>query len=322
MKKLHGMLLATLTLLPLFPRPSLAAETRELRVALQPTPNYGPIFVVKAKGWLEESLKPLGATVKWSTFAAGPPINEAFAAGQQDIGFMGDTPALIARAAGQDTRVIALSATGPKALAVVVPTDSPIASAKDLKGKKVAVVKGSYAHHLLVLVLQTAGLGVSDIELINLPHADIATALANGEIDAGCVWEPLVTRLTDGGPARVLADGTGIKAGDLFIIAANAFASRNPDLTAELLRAYQRGREFIRDHPDEAAAIIAKDVNLPPDQLVKVLAKLDFDPAIKPRNIEELKKVEEFLRTFGLTKNPVDIGAFVDTRYLKQAGIE
>ncbi len=303
-------------------QPALAAEAKTIRVALQPTPMYAPIFVVKAKGWLEEAVKPLGATVQWSSFPAGPPINEAMAAGQQDIGFMGDTPALIARAAGQDTRVIALTATGPKSLAVMVRQDSPLTSPRDLKGKKVAVVKGSYAHHLLVLVLASAGLTTSDIDLINLPHADIATALASGDIEAGCFWEPLVTRLTENGTARVLADGTGIKQGDLFIIAVNAFASRNPDLTAAFLRAFERGREFIRDHPDEAAACITKDIGLPPDQVARLLAKLDFNPALTPQTTEELKKTEAFLRASGITKNPVDIAAFLDPRYLQAAGIE
>jgi len=321
MKTLRPLLLALFWTLALLPRPALAGEAKEIRVALQPIPLYAPIFVAKQQGWLEEALKPAGVSVTWSSFAAGPPMNESFAAGQQDIGFMGDTPALIARAAGQDTRIIALTATGPKGLAVLVPTGSPIASPKDLRGKKVAVVKGSYAHHLLVLVLQSAGLTVGDIEFINLPHADIATALINKEIDAGAFWEPLVTRLTDNGTARVLADGTGIKQGDLFIIARNDFASRNPEVVETFLRVFKRGQEFIRDHPDEAAERIAKDVNLPPQQLVKVFAKLDYDPAVKPKTAQELQKVEEFLRASGIIKNPVDVRAFVDTRYLEAAGI-
>ena len=322
MKAPTAFLLALGLLTGLLPRPVLAAEAKEVRIALQPTPNYGPAFVVKAKGWLEESLKPLGVTVSWSSFPSGPPMNEALAAGNQDIGFMGDTPAIIARSAGQDTRIVGLSATGPKALAVIVPQHSPITSPGELKGKKVAVVKGSYAHHLLVLVLKSAGLTVSDIELINLPHADIPVALDNGEIDAGCVWEPLVTRLTDGGPDRVLADGTGRKLGILVIVARNGFAEKNPDVIAAFLQTLKRGQQFIREHPEEAAGLISKEVNLPPVQLVKVLANLDFDPSIKPQTIEELTNVEAFLRTSGIIKNPVEIGSFVDTRYLKQAGIE
>ncbi|CAG0934273.1 partial Putative aliphatic sulfonates-binding protein, partial [Rhodocyclaceae bacterium] len=131
------------------------AGASEIRIATQPIPHYAPIFVAKQKKWVEEELAKVGAkpALKWTSFAAGPPINESFASGQQDIGFLGDTPAIIGKAAGINTRIIGLTSTGPRSLAVIVPSASKIRSPKELKGKKVAVVKGSYAHHLLVLVL-------------------------------------------------------------------------------------------------------------------------------------------------------------------------
>lgn len=183
---------------------------RGLRIATQPVPAIAPIFVAKKKGWLEEELKAAGVTVKWTSFDAGPPMNESFAAGQQDIGFLGDSAAIIPKSAGHDTRIIGLVAAAPQGLAVV-PKNSPITSAKELKGKKVAVVKGSFAHHLLVL--KNNGLAVDDIQFINMTQADIATALAKGDIDAGAIWEPLITRLEDQEVAKVLVDGTGIKKG-------------------------------------------------------------------------------------------------------------
>ena len=92
----------------------------EIRIATQPIPHYAPIFVAKKKGWLDEELAKAGAPeTKWASFAAGPPINESFAAGQQDIGFLGDTPALIGRAAGIDTRIIGITSVGPKTLAAL-----------------------------------------------------------------------------------------------------------------------------------------------------------------------------------------------------------
>jgi len=295
---------------------------KEIRVALQAGPHYGPIFVVKQKGWMEEELKKNGVAVKWASFAAGPPMNEALAAGEEDLGFMGDTPAIIARAAGQDTRIIALTSSAPKALALLVAKNSTILSPKDLKGKKVAVVKGSYAHHLLVLVLQNNGLTVDDVQVVNLSHADIATALVKGEIDAGALWEPLITKLEDEGSAKVLVDGTGIKQGVLVIVARNEFASKNSELVATFLKSYQRGLEFIQANPKEAAGLVAKEVNLTPEQLLKVMAKFDYSPAIRLDAIKELKKSEEFMRDAGIIKTPVDIDAFVDLRYLQSAGIQ
>lgn len=292
-----------------------------VRVALQPFPLYGPIFVAKQKGWLEEELRSKGVGVQWTFFQAGPPENESFAAGEQDIGVMGDSPAIIARSSGQETRVVGMSATGPRMLAVVVPAASTIASPAGLKGKRVAVVKGSYAHHLLALVLGGAHLGFGDVELVNLTHADIGTALAKGDIDAGAVWEPLLTKLELDGTIRVLQDGTGIKKGALVIIARNAFAARNPELVQAFLRVYRRGLDFIREHPEEAADLISREVNLPPERLRRVLAKADFDPALHPDDLEELKRSEAFMRGAGITKAAVDIDAFVDGSYALAAGV-
>lgn len=299
------------------------AQADEIRFATQPIPHYAPIFIAKHKKWLDEELAKVGSrpTLKWTSFAAGPPINESFAAGQQDIGFLGDTPAIIGKAAGINTKIIGLTSTGPKSLAVVVPVKSGIKTPRDLKGKKVAVVKGSYAHHLLVLVLQKGGLTTSDIEFINLSQADIATSIANGTIDAAAVWEPLVTKLETQGTVRVLADGTGIKKGALVIIATNDFVTKHRDQTRAILKAYQRGADFIKANPREAAQLIAKDVNLAPELLLKVLAKFDFNPALQADDIEDLKKVEVFMKNNTLIKSHVNIDTFADPALARESGI-
>lgn len=294
----------------------------EIRIATQPSPFSAAVLVAKHKGWLVEELAKTGtrSTVKWTSFAAGPPMNESFAAGQQDIGILGDTPAIIGKAAGIDTRIVGITASGPRSLAVIVPTKSNIRSPKDLKGKKVAVVKGSYAHHLLVLTLQKGGLTTNDIEFINLSQADIATAITNGNIDAAAVWEPLITRLESQGAVRVLADGSGTKKGVLVIVATSDFVTKNREQAKAFLRAYRRGANFIRENPKEAARLTAADFNLPSEQLVKVLAKLDFHPAIQADDVAELKKSEAFMRTAGLIKSAVNIDSFVDLNLTKEAG--
>lgn len=301
---------------------SAGITTNELRIATQPGPHYAPIFVAKKKGWLEAELKREKVSVKWTSFLAGPPMNEAFAAGQEDIGLLGDTPAIIARAAGQDIRVIGLASRASKALAVVVRKNAHINSAKGLKGKKVAVTKGSYAHHLLALVLQNNGLTMNDIQLINLPVADIGTALDAGEIDAGAIWEPFITKWEDSNTIRVLTDGTNIKKGVVVIITTNKFAVQNPALVTAFLKAYKRGCDFIKANPVQAANLITDEGKLTPKQLLKVFKKYDYYPGIGPDDIEELKKSEKFMRANEIIKTAVNITTFVDTCYLKVAGIK
>jgi sulfonate transport system substrate-binding protein len=316
MKIVYRVVLAILVTNLLVTAGVVLAADNELRIATQPSPFDAPIFVAKHKKWLDEELAKTGArpSVTWTSFAAGPPMNESFAAGQQDIGLLGDTPAIIAKSAGINTRIIGLTSSGPKSLAVIVPSKSNIRTAKDLKGKKVAVVKGSYAHHLLVLVLQKSGLTVNDIQFINLSQADIVTSIQNGNIDAAAVWEPVITKLESQGTARVLADGTGIKKGVLVIIASNDIVTKKREQAKAFLKAYQRGAQFIKSNPREAARLIAGDVNLSTDLLLKVLAKFDYQPAIQADDILELKKSEAFMYSAGIIRSHVPIDSFVDTR--------
>jgi sulfonate transport system substrate-binding protein len=298
-----------------------ARAGEEIRFATQPIPQYAPIFVAKQKHWLEEELNKVkpGIELKWASFPAGPPINESFAAGQQDFGFLGDTPALIGKAVGIDTRLAALSASSPTSLAVVVGAQSPIRSARELKGKRVAVTKGSYAQHLLALVLESGGLTFADVELVNLPNAEIAPAIVSGAIDAGAVWEPVISRGEAQNTIRVLADGSGIKKGILVIIVAQDFLKTRRAEAEAVLRAYARAAAFIKTNPREAAELLTEDTRLPADLLVKLLPKLDFNPAIGDEDLADLKKSEAYYRSIGLIKAPVDIDAWA-VRDLVPAG--
>lgn len=298
------------------------ASAGQIRVATQPIPAFAPLFVAQKKGWVNQELAKAGGAsdvVTFTSFPAGPPIIESFAAGQQDIGLLGDNPAIIGKAAGLNTRIIALTSSGPKGLAVVVPSRSAITSPRQLKGKRIGVVKGSYAHHLLLLVLRKGGLSVNDIELINLSQADIASAIANGNIDAAAIWDPLITRLRTQHVVRVLTDGTGLKKGILVIIASNDFLTRNRDKTKALLKAYQRGSEFIRANPEAAAKLISTDVNLAPDLLLPVLKKFDYNPVIHVDDLQEIRNSETFLIGNGLIKSPVNIDQFVDLQVSREA---
>jgi sulfonate transport system substrate-binding protein len=323
MKRIYWILSATLVTALATTGIALAADN-ELRIATQPIPHYAPIFVAKHKKWVDEELVKAGAkpSVTWTSFAAGPPMNESFAAGQQDIGLLGDTPAIIAKSAGINTRIVGLTSAGPKSLAVIVPARSGIRTAKDLKGKKVAVVKGSYAHHLLVLVLQKGGLTTSDIQFINLSQADIVTSIQKGDIDAAAVWEPVITKLESQGAVRVLADGNGIKKGVLVIVATNDLVTKKREQTRAFLKAYQRGAQFIKANPGEAARLISGDVNLSTDLLQKVFSKFDYNPAIQADDIVELKKSEAFMYGAGIIKSHVAIDSFVDARLARESGIK
>ncbi|MBV4419445.1 aliphatic sulfonate ABC transporter substrate-binding protein [Clostridium tyrobutyricum] len=298
-------------------------KVKEIRIATQPIPNYAPIFVAKQKKWIEQDMAKVGVKVKWTSFASGPPENESLASGSQDIGMMGDSPAFIGKSVGQDTSIIASSSIGPKALAVMVSKDSKITSPKQLKGKKVAVVKGSYAHHLLYLILKNNNMTTDDVQLINMDtNGDISSAIANKNIDAGVVWEPTITQMENKGTGKVLVDGTDVKLGICIYVIRNKFAEENPELVKIFLKDVQRGAEFEKQNLNETAKLISTEVNLPQDQLVKVLPKYNFNPYLTNSDVEELKKTQEFMKESNLITTSVDVDKFVNKDYLQQAGIK
>lgn len=297
-------------------------KSAKVRVAIQNSLGASGILVAKEKGFLVEELKPYGVEIEWTNFAAGPPMNESFAAGQQDIGFIGDVPLLVAKASGQETKAIANAGYNPNTSALVVAKDSSITDVAQLKGKKVAYVKGSFGHHLLGLLLEKAGLSFSDIQEINLPVTDIANTVQSGQADAGIIWDPNLIKSINAGQVKVLADGTNIKRNSCYYFATENYIKDNPKVIEAYIKAINKSYEFIKSNPDEAANLIADITKLSKEEVLDVFSKYTYEAAIDEVDINELKQVESFLRDQKLTTAKVDIDSFVDTQHLKNVGLQ
>jgi sulfonate transport system substrate-binding protein len=111
-----------------------------------------------------------------------------------------------------------------------VPKDSPIKNVADLKGKKVALNKGSNVHYLLVKLLEKAGLKYSDIQPVYLPPADARAAFERGAVDAWVIWDPFLAAAERQIGARLLADGRGVVANHQFYLAARPYADKRPEV--------------------------------------------------------------------------------------------
>src|ERR1700759_4306729 len=156
-------------------------QDKVVRIGYQ---KYGKLVLLKSRGTLEPRLKALGYDVKWTEFQFGPPLLEAINVGAIDFGNTGETPPVFAQAAGAPIRYVAYEPPAQKGEAIVVPKNSPLKSMAGLKGKKVAVAKGSNAHYLLVKALEKAGLKYEDITPVYLAPADALAAFDRGAIDA------------------------------------------------------------------------------------------------------------------------------------------
>ncbi|MBR1796520.1 MAG: aliphatic sulfonate ABC transporter substrate-binding protein [Clostridiales bacterium] len=295
-------------------------ENRVVRIAAQSYPLYSPLDLAYDLGYVDEELNNIGVTLEWTEFASGPLVNEAIAAGEGDLGFMADLPAIIARSSGQDIQVVSNISSGERSLAVLVPVDSDITDASQLAGKRIAYAFGSYAQHLLALVLDGAGLTFDDVESVNLGAADSPTALAQGDVDAIVIWEQFITKLTLDGTARVLVDGTGIKKSNMILYAVSDYASANPDVIEALIRAIDRGIQYISSNPDDAASRLATRYSVTPEEMNQILGNFEFYVSLSDADIQEITTVADYAYEAGIISNPVNADEFINTTYLTEAG--
>ncbi len=284
-----------------------APALKEIRVGIVPLPHYAHMWVAKQKGFIDEELQKVGFKLKWQPFGLGPMVSEAFAADHLDRGVMGDFPAFIGRSAGINYRVVSIASTAPKALALVVKKDSSIVNITDVKGKKVATTKGAYGQKLLTMLMEKNGMTMNDIQFIHMTMDDLSTALIRGDIDAGVMWDPLVTRMEEAGEIRVVADGTGVYEAYAVLMAGGEMLSKNPEAVDAVLRAYQRGNEYIKQNPDECIKLLMEEMKIPESQLVKIVNKFNYNGTITNQFVADMKDTEEFMRKNNLLKTPVDV---------------
>src|SRR3984885_6314372 len=256
--------------------PARAAD-RVVRIGYQ---KYGNFILSKGTGALDKTLAAQGVKVEWTEFPSGPPLLEALNAGAIDIGQTGEAPPIFAQGANAGFVYIAHEPPAPKGEAILVPKDSPIKSVADLKGKKVALNKGSNVHYLLIKVLQRAGIKYSEIEPVFLAPADARAAFERGSVDAGAIWDPFqaAAEVTIG--ARTLADGTGAVANNQFYLARKAFVDADPQVVDAVIDAVADVDRWAKDNSAAVAAQLSAGIGIPAPVLEIALKRQTY--GIKP----------------------------------------
>lgn len=229
-----------------------------LRVGVQ---KDGVRSILAASGALEG----IPYKIDWSVFTFGPPLVEAAGADKIDVAGVGDTPPIFGAAGGADFRVIATQRfANHKDDTLLVPKGSTITDPKQLKGKTIAVSKGSSAHGFTLRLLDRLGIKPADVRLTYLVPADALAAFESGKVDAWTVWDPYVAQAEAAG-ARGIAGGPPEEQGYSFEIASTK-AVENPDKAAALkdyVSRLQRAFAWARTHQTQWADAWAKESGLP-----------------------------------------------------------
>ncbi len=282
-----------------------AASAEEVRIGYQ---KYGTLVILKEKGLLEEKLKPLGFTVAWTEFPGGPQLLEALNVGALDFGTTGEAPPIFAQAAGAPLIYVGFEPPAPAGEAILVAKDSPIKTVADLKGKKVALNKGSNVHYFLIKALEQAGVAYSDIQPTFLAPADARAAFESGSVDAWVIWDPFYAAAQAATGARTLADGAGLVSNHQFFLAERKFDTANPKIVDTILAAVKEVDDWAKDKPDQVTTELSPKVGIPPEVLKDASARLSYGvQPITPDVIAEQQKIADTFFQLGLLPKAITI---------------
>lgn len=298
------------------------------------TPSYDGVTVkigVQGKGglfgkaqeekWFENAFGELGAKVEWVEFQSGPPMIEAMASNHLDFAGMGNMPPIAAQAAGVDFTIISQLLTGTNNVAIIVPKDSKIQSIADLKGKKVAVTKGSNAYNFLYRTLDKAGMKESDIQEIQLQPDETQPSFEGGKVDAWAVWDPYISLNTLSGKARVLADGEseGVLSPSFQLVRSD-FAKKYPALVTLYLKTFEKARLWEADNQDEAYQRYADERKIPLDLVKGMQARTAMtNTPVSAETIADQQKTADFQFDLGTIRKKINVADVFDNQYIEAA---
>ncbi|WP_424974241.1 sulfonate ABC transporter substrate-binding protein [Methylobacterium brachiatum] len=297
-------------------RPALAAGGT-VRVGYQ---KYGSLVLLKGRGTLETALQPLGYTVAWSEFPSGPPLMEALNAGAVDFGSAGEAPPIFAQAASAELRYVATEPPAPRGEAILVPKDSPVRSVADLRGRTLALNKGSNVHFLVVRALEQAGLPYDAVKFAFLAPADANAAFVRGSVDAWAIWDPYLAAAERATGARVLADAQGLAPNRQFYLSRRGFTDANSEIVAIVLKAIGEVDTWAAGHAETVAAELAPSVGIPAPVLRVALDRLSYGVTpLDAAAVADQQRVADAFHSLGLLPKPIRVADAVWTQPERRA---
>jgi len=252
--------------------------------------TYNPLsLVIKEQGWLEDELE--GVTVNWLQSAGSNKANEALRAGAVDVGSTAGSAALLARSNGSPIQVIDIYSQ-PEWAAIVVGADSDIESAEDLRGKRIAATKGTDPYFFLLQTLEEAGIGLDEVTIENLQHADGGAALTSGAVDAWSGLDPIMATTEIQSGTKLVYRNVDFNTYG-FLNATEDFIENHADVAQVVVNTYEKARQWTQENPDEAAQILADVAGIDIAVADKVLNERTIlegigEPGKKQRDVLEI----------------------------------
>lgn len=291
-----------------------AAARAPLRIGYQ----KGYLSILRGRGTLEKKLAPLGVTVQWTEFPSGPPQLEALNVGAIDFGDVGEAPPVFAQAAGSTFVYYGQTVPRQASEAILVPAASTVTSVSGLKGKRIALTKGSNTHFLLIRLLEKAGLKYGDVTPVWLSPADARAAFEQGSVDAWAIWDPFLAVAQVAGKARILADGTGVVSNRAYYFTSTQYVGKNEDVLRLVLEEIGTVDQWIKAHPDDAVNEFSGLWGLPRETVKAVFARLHFGTeSISKAALDDQQRIADTFFDLKLIPRKIDVYRAVPPSFVR-----
>jgi sulfonate transport system substrate-binding protein len=296
----------------LLPAASLLAADKPKEVRID-WATYNPVsMVLKDKQLLEKEFAKDGISIVWVQTLGSNKALEFLNAGSIDFGSTAGAAALVAKINGNPIKSVYVYSR-PEWTALVTRKDTPITKIADLKGKRVAVTRGTDPHIFLVRALQTVGLSERDISPVLLQHPDGKTALIRGDVDAWAGLDPMMAQAEIEDGARLFYRNKDANTWGI-LNAREEFLKDHPDIVRRVLAVYEEARKFsLANYADEKKTFIA--VTKLPDAVVdkqlKERTELTHNKIGAPQR-ESILQAGLALQQAGVVPASVDVKKTVD----------
>ncbi|HEV2605995.1 MAG TPA: aliphatic sulfonate ABC transporter substrate-binding protein [Microvirga sp.] len=285
------------------------AQVKELRIDYA---TYNPVsLVLKDQGILERELAKDGITVRWVQSLGSNKALEFLNAGSLDFGSTAGAAALVAKINGNPIKSVYVYSR-PEWTALVTRKETGIAKVEDLKGKRVAVTRGTDPHIFLVRALADAKLTERDVKLVLLQHPDGRTALERGDVDAWAGLDPLMAAAEIEGGATLFHRNAAANTWGILNVR-EAFAKENPALVTRVLKAYEEARLFALANPAELTKSLIAYTKLPEPVIKRQLERTEITHStIGQAQVDTILAAGLALQEAGVLPAATDVRGAVD----------
>jgi NitT/TauT family transport system substrate-binding protein len=238
------------------PQPLEVISPREAaRIAVASSPAAAPVWIASAQGFFRDA----GVDVTVLEIDSGPAALAAMLRGEADVAMGSDVTVVLHWLARRDFAIVATFARSASVSKIITRTDAGIATAADLREKRVGTVTGTATHFSLYAALLREGLALEDVQVMEGTPAALPEMLRQGEVDAILIWEPFASQAKAGleGAAMILP-ASGMYYATVNLVARTGSAGPHPAVMRRLVQGLDAAMQFIQAHPTEAYALMAQ----------------------------------------------------------------